>query len=231
MFSTHLSLYKKYVQARAHLDSYTDNFMNSFASSGNSRQKMFVYNTIVSWIDIIAFDMFEPKVVTGVSPRDLVLSIVPLPSTPNALMNIFITTDTGIRECLGTLKNNVFTIEEHNSITVSYNSILDKTTFKFSPGSTYNGSFISVSRGSIAGNNKISRGVDALTKFLNLTDAELTQTDITLDKIAIEFGITYSDKEYNFIQGSLSKKQIKGEKLLASKNLELTAEDGSPLEV
>jgi len=245
MAANHLSIYKKYLQARYAFEEYTLKFLGRLGSDSKSKKRISLYNTIASWLDFIGEEVPDPIFKEGRAPNKVVLQIIPTAPTDVVgtlppPVNVFIEDSLGRREKIGytvysygeTTTAAVSTqINNHPDISSTYNSAEAAITLAFSKGSKYNGGRITVSNATTFPSTVIiSGGADSITTLLNLTSEELSRIDVLLDKIAIELDLIYSDKKYLELYNIGLEREVT-QSLKTANNLSLTAEDGAPLEV
>ena len=242
----HLSIYKKYVQARVAFNSYTNNFITNLESGAKSKKKIAMYNVIASWLDFIGNEVPEDVTSKAEAPRKVSFKLtalqVDIPSLLSPPIFIFIENSKGIRKKIGVtyrvtgggehsssvaLVTNINS--NNNDLTASYNQDSKYIIISFSSGAEYSRGKIVVSDTGLITPQAplILGGSDLVNTSLSLTTEELKNINSILDKIAIELNLIYSDKEYLNIKAPTEER----DSLKTIKNLTLTAEDGSPLEV
>tara|TARA_B100000519_G_C14239236_1_gene436406 strand:+ start:1105 stop:1875 length:771 start_codon:yes stop_codon:yes gene_type:complete len=251
----HISIYKKYVQARDAFGSETLKLLTNLSGGHKTKKKIAMYNTIAAWLDFIGQEVPEPISVQATSPAPVTFKVIrkslPSDTFDTNLVSLFIKDSEGIRtklfstailtyvgltlnQAIGFGLQNLIDIGTISipGISVNINYANDNITLNFPQGSKYNAGEVVVSDNAYTEPAlvRILGGSDQIFSTPNLSEQEMERVDDLLDRIAIELGLIYSDKKYeditsrDIVRGNISQ-------LRTPKNLSLTAEDGSPLEV
>tara|TARA_X000001388_G_scaffold75560_2_gene70659 strand:+ start:1804 stop:2541 length:738 start_codon:yes stop_codon:yes gene_type:complete len=245
MANTHLSIYKKYIQARYEFTNYTSKFIDNVTAGIKTREEITKYNIVASWLDFIQGEIPEPINRVSTAPDPISFTIEPFISEQDLLVNIFIINTFGIRELIATVglqdlsqdqnqdqanQNIIAQINNTNNFSkVTYDTSSSKFTIHFLKGSRYNGGSIVVTNAETTpGVLNIFGGSDTITTQINLTSEELDKINEVLDKIAIDLSFTYSDKEYMRLIDIEKSLPVN---LKDTNNLTLTTEKGSTLEI
>ena len=253
--NTHTYIYKKYIQARDAFSSETLKLLTNMSGGHKTKKKITMYNTIAAWLDFIGKEVPEPITINATSSASVTFKVVAkditslssqYPDDFIARVNLFLEDSKGVRRKIatvpyvdGVISNTAisadialyFASEGYTGVSF-FNSFTNNITLEFPPGSKYNGGKIAVSQTAVLEPSfvLIKGGSDYFATSTDLSDEEMEKVDDLLDRIAIELGLVYSDKKYeditsrDIVRGNISQ-------LRTSKNLSLTAEDGSPLEV
>ena len=244
---SHISLYKKYVQARHAFVDDSANFINKLSSGIKSKKSISIYNSIAAWLDFIGNNIPEPISSAGKSPDEVSFRVLQNLTAQTAgitfaPVHIFIVDKFGIRTKLATeitgstysTYNLSISIQQNSlGLSCSYDQASEVFTIGFPKTSKYNGGYITASNAFLGQIPEpitkiyINNGADPISTSLNLTNEELTHIHKILDTIAIELGIIYSDNVYNDILGTNEVKTY----ITTANKLSLTTEDGRPLEV
>lgn len=231
------NIYKKYIQAKHKLLVYSEEFTAKLGINGRSRKARLTYNTLTSWVQMFDEVIPKPYEANSKSPKDVVSTFIPTLSFGATNVYLYLELPSGVREYITKIFINAVDVNQStveptahpfiDSITILNNALV----IKFKKGSSYNGGkIVGSSTLTLLGNTSIQGGVTyEAPEPVNIE--EENKINIILDKIAVELGIVYSDKQYNDIQKSLIDSSLQGVKLLSAKNVQLTAEDGTPLEV
>tara|TARA_R110000744_G_scaffold105411_1_gene201421 strand:- start:738 stop:1466 length:729 start_codon:yes stop_codon:yes gene_type:complete len=242
MTPTHISVYKKYVQARSAFREHTAKFLDNLGSGSKSKKRIATYNTIASWLDFIGNNVPAPINRAATSPNKVIFKVVPLEVQGLSIMSppiiVFVETAEGVRNKIGrtstdtNLAGLAGIFDTHPDVSSTFNSDTTNTTLTFEPGSKYNGGRVVCSATARLEPTTviITGGADAVNTSLKVTGEELKKIDTMLDKTAIELNIVYTDKKYAEILNGDRASTIKTA-LKTTNNLSLTTEDGSPLEV
>ncbi len=243
---SHLSLYKKYVQARSAFVANSSNFINKLSSGIKSKESISIYNSIAAWLDFIGNNIPEPGSHEGRSPNRVSFRLIPtiiaeMAGITFAPVHVFIVDKFGVRTKLATetkdtysASNLTLSIQQNLlGLACSYDQASETFTVSFPKTSKYNGGYITATNAYLGITPTpitkvyIKNGADLVSTSLNLTNEELTHIHKILDIIALELNIIYSDSVYNNV---LSTDEVKTYITINNK-LSLTTENGRPLEV
>tara|TARA_R110002012_G_scaffold161923_2_gene324169 strand:- start:1868 stop:2611 length:744 start_codon:yes stop_codon:yes gene_type:complete len=244
---SHLSLYKKYVQARHAFIANSTNFINKLSSGIKSKKNISIYNSIAAWLDFIGNNVPEPISNKGKSPDTISFRLIQsliaeMGGITFAPVNVFIVDKFGVRTKLATgitgdsySPYNLSLLIKQNllGLTCLYDQASETFTISFPKTSKYNGGYVTATNALLGlepvpiTKVYIKNGADPVATYLNLTNEELIHIHKILDTIAMELNIIYSDNVYNNV---LSTDEVKTY-ITTTNKLSLTTEDGRPLEV
>ena len=125
---SHISLYKKYVQARHAFVDDSANFINKLSSGIKSKKSISIYNSIAAWLDFIGNNIPEPISSEGRSPdqisfRVLQSLIAQTAGITFAPVHIFIVDKFGVRTKLATELTGSTYSTYNLSISIQQNSL------------------------------------------------------------------------------------------------------------
>ena len=216
----HISIYKKYVQARDAFGSETLKLLTNLSGGHKTKKKIAMYNTIAAWLDFIGQEVPEPISVQATSPAPVTFEVIrkSIPNNTNPV-SLFIKDSKGIRTKLYTVVPTIYQLSVTQSLVIGIQNLIDNNsiaipgisisvdytndylTLTFPQGSKYNGGEVVVSDNAytIPAIVRISGGSDQIFSTPNLSEQEMERVDDLLDRIAIELGLIYSDKKYEDI--------------------------------
>mgnify|MGYP003646360178 CR=1 FL=1 len=237
MSNIQLSIYKKYIQARYSFNIYTQEFVSKLSLLGASKGRAAVYNILSAWLDFIGNSVSEPYTVAAVSPAPIGISIETDSSYTYPLVsNIFITNLSGLRELVATATilgtGSVVSLENvHPQITAAYSPETNLIVFTFPKGDHYNGGRAMMTKVYLITSPVIRGGVSGDTNTSYLSSEDLNNIETLLDRIAIELGIVFSNRDYLLAVEASEGSEGERQALRSPNNKTLTTEDGRPLDV